>query len=68
MIAVLKTHRITAFLVLAAVFLLFLSVSSFSTSDPEYEETRIAWGIVTGLGALAFLGVLFVRRRRARQA
>ena len=52
MAAFVKENWVTALLVLAAAFLLFLSVASFSASDPEYETEDRITGVVTGLGAL----------------
>ena len=65
--AVIKEHWVTGLLVLAAVFLLVISVASFGASDPDYETEDRITGVVTGLGALVLLGGLSVRHRRARQ-
>ena len=60
---VVKRHWITALSVLAAVFLVFLSVASFITSstssNEDYEVAGRIFGVVAALGALALLGGLW---------
>ena len=60
----LKQHWATILLILGTVLLLLFSIASFNASDPEYETEDRITGVVTGLAALALLGVLFVRYRR----
>lgn len=61
----LKQHWATLLLILGAVLLLLFSVASFNASDPEYETEDRVTGVVTGLAALALVGVLFIRYRRS---
>jgi hypothetical protein len=64
----LKTRWITALSVLAAGFLVFISVAALSTSDPGYEISDRILGAVTALGALALLGGLWsLRTERLRR-
>jgi hypothetical protein len=61
---VLREHWITALSVLAAGFLIFVSVAGLRASDPEYVTNDRVVGVVAGLGALALLGGLWGLRSK----
>jgi hypothetical protein len=62
MMTILKDHWITGLALLAAAFLVFISIAAFGASDPEYRtEDRIA-GVMAGVAALSLVAGLWSLR------
>jgi hypothetical protein len=62
-----KKHWGTGLLVLAAGILIFISVASFSATDPNYQNEDRITGIITAVAAVAVLAWTAHRVWRQRQ-